>query len=200
MLTFSAVEIQIRTIIQHAWSSLDHRIIYKQDVPDELSRAVERLAALFEIADSEFMQIRETAQHQIKLTEEKNKKIDSNSEIKEDGTLSKKDEKTLDYVTFRNFLQMKAPSFSFYDYRANSMLNEILLIDGTFNLTTLVSSYEKYSRNVKEFRKQNSILAMNPYTELRHILYSSDKEKFGQLLTELQRNNFDKFLENQTEK
>ena len=54
-----SVEIQISSLIQHAWSSLDHKIIYKKEKSPEIQRAIERLAALFEIADSEVIRLRD---------------------------------------------------------------------------------------------------------------------------------------------
>jgi ppGpp synthetase/RelA/SpoT-type nucleotidyltranferase len=50
------IEIQIRTILQHAWSSIDHILRYKHedDVPVMLRRKLFRISALFEIADEEF--------------------------------------------------------------------------------------------------------------------------------------------------
>ena len=189
------VEIQIRTIIQHAWSSLDHRIIYKNDVPDEISRAVARLAALFEIADSEFIRIRERVQHQIKSLEENNKKTDSKN--RQNENFDKEPEKSLDDETFMVFLEMKNPSYQFYSYKAISMLNEILHIDEHFSLKALVMAYDRFNGIVKKYREENDIMIMNPYTRLRHILYISDKEKYAPLLTKLQQNNFDDFLAKQ---
>ena len=53
-------EVQVRTAIQDAWSTLDHAIKYKKkQVPHELSRRINALAALFEIADREFLAIRD---------------------------------------------------------------------------------------------------------------------------------------------
>lgn len=52
-------EVQVRTAIQDAWSTLDQAIKYKKQVPHELSRRINALAALFEIADREFLAIRD---------------------------------------------------------------------------------------------------------------------------------------------
>jgi putative GTP pyrophosphokinase len=54
-------EVQIRTVSQHAWSSIDHRLNYKSSaaVPRELRRALSRLSALFELADEEFSSLRD---------------------------------------------------------------------------------------------------------------------------------------------
>ena len=52
-------EVQIRSIIQDAWSVLDHKIKYKKShLPSELKRSINRLAALFEIADNEFLRVK----------------------------------------------------------------------------------------------------------------------------------------------
>jgi ppGpp synthetase/RelA/SpoT-type nucleotidyltranferase len=54
-------EIQIRTILQHAWAEIDHKLRYKQDdaLPKDLKRQLYRLIALFELADLEFENLRE---------------------------------------------------------------------------------------------------------------------------------------------
>jgi len=51
-------EIQVRTILQHAWAELEHDIQYKGDqVPSELAKRFSALAGLLEIADGEFQRI-----------------------------------------------------------------------------------------------------------------------------------------------
>ncbi len=54
-------EIQVRTVIQHAWSAVSHALQYKQEtsVPSSLQRRLYRIAGLFELADEEFVGIRE---------------------------------------------------------------------------------------------------------------------------------------------
>jgi ppGpp synthetase/RelA/SpoT-type nucleotidyltranferase len=56
----SRAEIQVRTIAQHAWAAVDHKLRYKRgdDAPPELQRDLSRLSALFELADKEFSDIR----------------------------------------------------------------------------------------------------------------------------------------------
>jgi putative GTP pyrophosphokinase len=48
-------EVQVRTVMQHAWAAVDHRIRYKSSpLPETLQRRLFRLSALLEIADEQF--------------------------------------------------------------------------------------------------------------------------------------------------
>ena len=54
------VEVQVRSILQHAWASLQHDLMYKAErVPtDHVRRRLIALAGLLELADHEFMAVR----------------------------------------------------------------------------------------------------------------------------------------------
>lgn len=53
-------EIQVRTVFQHAWAAISHKLQYKneQDIPRELRRKLFRLSALLEMADEELLDLR----------------------------------------------------------------------------------------------------------------------------------------------
>ena len=67
-------EIQIRTILQHAWSAIHHDIGYKSDfgVPRDIRRQFARLAGLLELADDEFVRARD---NMMEYTEDIRKRI-----------------------------------------------------------------------------------------------------------------------------
>ena len=67
-------EVQIRTILQHAWSAIHHDIGYKSDfgVPREINRQFARLAGLLELADDEFVRARD---NMVGYTEDIRKRI-----------------------------------------------------------------------------------------------------------------------------
>jgi ppGpp synthetase/RelA/SpoT-type nucleotidyltranferase len=54
------VEIQTRSILQHAWAEIEHDLGYKTatQVPKQLRRRISRLAGLLELADQEFQAVR----------------------------------------------------------------------------------------------------------------------------------------------
>jgi ppGpp synthetase/RelA/SpoT-type nucleotidyltranferase len=54
-------EIQIRSILQHTWAAINHDLGYKSEfgVPKQITREFSRVAGLLEIADKEFVEIRD---------------------------------------------------------------------------------------------------------------------------------------------
>jgi putative GTP pyrophosphokinase len=62
-------EIQVRSILQHAWAEIEHDLGYKSsvDVPQEIHRRFARLAGILELADDEFDRLtRDAKSHALK--------------------------------------------------------------------------------------------------------------------------------------
>ena len=59
-----SAQVQVRTVLQHAWAEFEHDIRYKGTMPDEHARDFDRrftlAAGLLELADQEFSTIRDT--------------------------------------------------------------------------------------------------------------------------------------------
>jgi len=58
----SVCEIQVRTLAQDVWAVIDHHLRYKREasIPKDLRRQIHGLAGLFDTADDQFQQIRES--------------------------------------------------------------------------------------------------------------------------------------------
>lgn len=176
-------EVQIRTIVQDAWSVLDHKIKYKRNIPHELKRRINRLAALFELADQEFLNIRdETRRLEAEATEA--------AKAPQKAAAASK----LDAFGFLQIVTRRFPTFPFHDHKVDGFVTELLAADpsvtaevidaaltGTDNLLLKYRAYQ-----FERFRNR-----LNPYTTIRHALFASDPEKFKSLLFDLQRATFD---------
>jgi len=55
-----SAEIQIRTVLQHAWGAISRKLAYAsvREAPRDLQRSLNRLSALLELADEQFLDIR----------------------------------------------------------------------------------------------------------------------------------------------
>ena len=89
------VEIQMRTLLQHAWASMNHDTGYKSgvEIPKEYIRNMNRLAGMLELADEQFSRIR------TELTDYRRRM----QALVASGNL---DDAPLDGDTFRSFLSM----------------------------------------------------------------------------------------------
>lgn len=60
-------EVQLRTVLQHAWASISHKLQYKREseIPVSFRRKLVRLAGLLELADDQFAELN-TAQSEFK--------------------------------------------------------------------------------------------------------------------------------------
>jgi putative GTP pyrophosphokinase len=80
-------EVQVRTVLQHAWAAISHAIDYKQelDVPTRLRRQLFRLSALLELGDEQFSLIRKQREEIAAQTEKEIEREDPNIEVNFDS-------------------------------------------------------------------------------------------------------------------
>ncbi len=164
-------ELQIRTTIQDAWSILDHKIKYKKSIPQNLKRRINRLSALFEIADDEFLNIqKEINQEEIKIR----------NRLKKGGRIEKT--KDLDVFRFLFVVLKYFPEYNFIEYKVDGFVDEIISLKKHFTEGELSDALEKhlpFADKIEQKIKQR----LNPYTKIRYCLYKIDSETFESLLS-----------------
>ncbi len=176
-------EVQVRSIVQDAWSEIDHKLKYKKSLSTNLQRRVINLAALFEMADREFDAIKEET---IKEFEESKKqaKLDSIANTK------------LTPFTLYNFMEDEFLEFDFVDYKIEGFLYEVLELK-EITVGDFLKAYHTHSKTIndyKDFREENFGDRFNPFTFMRHVLYLNNSRIFKFLLFNLQRDNFNEWL------
>lgn len=175
-------EVQIRSIIQDAWSVLDHKIKYKKNIPAELKRRINRLAALFELADDEFYNI----------------KLDTEVFEKETKETAEKPNQQLNIFSFLSEISPEFPTYQFIDYKADGFVHEILELSPKFTREQFSKAIKDNMSLVKKYNGEivshSVVNYLNPYTMVRHCLYLNDKKEFKELLYEIQRTNFNNWL------
>lgn len=83
-------ELQIRSILQHAWAEIEHDIGYKTDgaVPDQFKRRFFRLSGSLEFADEEFERLRDEASKYKKSVKDTIKKSPKSLSIDQDTIIA----------------------------------------------------------------------------------------------------------------
>ena len=168
-------ELQIRTIIQDAWSVLDHKIKYKKSIPQSLKRRINRLSALFEIADDEFLRIKE------EIAFEENK---INERIKKGAPLEK--DKPLDVFRFLFIALKYFPEYNFMEFKVDGFVQEILENNKYFTESDLNDAIQGNLISADQVAK-NENKSLNPYTKIRYCLYLSNSKVFSAILSQYQK-------------
>ncbi|MEF9944216.1 MAG: (p)ppGpp synthetase [Burkholderiaceae bacterium] len=191
------VELQIRTIIQDSWSVLDHKIKYKKSIPNQLKRRINVLSALFELADREFLQIRDSTEAELLAAPDETTAPPAppGPQPQDAGGSSSSE------LNAFTFLKIANHFFRDFDFEARKVdgfvqeINELApgITRSRFNflLRPTVAVVKKYKQYLEE---QNSTAKFNPYTVIRHCLYLGDKATFGRALTKVSRESFEAWL------
>ena len=170
-------EVQTRTIVQDAWSVLDHKIKYKKSIPARLKRRINALAAQFETVDHEFLAIKNESM----VLEEKTTTASTKT--------PEAQKSPLDAFQFLAIAREHFPGYAFMPDFVDGFVQEILQRHPDFTGAELSTACKQIKSRVDRYKNQ-SPYAMNPYTLIRHVLFLSDREKFGLMLFDRQRGNF----------
>jgi ppGpp synthetase/RelA/SpoT-type nucleotidyltranferase len=188
-------EVQIRSLIQDAWSRLDHKIKYKKSIPVDLKRRISVLSALFELADREFREIR-----------------NATTDLMQQATVAPISEPLDDAprapgqpvaaassraVNAFNFLRVAGHffrDFKFEDNKVDDFVQDILEHDSGFQRSDLHRSLYENLKTIREYREQvmaeNPDKIFSPYASIRHCLFLLDQEKFARILSRRNRERF----------
>ncbi|MBJ6749465.1 GTP pyrophosphokinase [Geomonas anaerohicana] len=181
-------EVQIRSLIQDAWSRLDHKIKYKKSIPVDLKRRINVLAALFELADREFKEIRNATSdlmQQATVTQ---------IEPEAPGQAVTAGARTVNAFNFMPIAGHFFRDFVFDDEKVDDFVQDILEQNGNLQKAELHRCLNENLKVVREYRDR--ILTENPertfsaYTSIRHCLYLYDPEKFPRILSRRNRERF----------
>ncbi|WP_394999503.1 GTP pyrophosphokinase family protein [Sphingomonas sp.] len=196
-------ELQIRTIIQDSWSTLDHKIKYKKSIPASLKRRINTLAALFELADREFRQVRDETTNEIEKAEaepgaEVTEPASSDAAAEQHGA---NDEiEPGQYAPLNAFRLLRIARHFFPDvefepskldgFTAEVIEREPTISRGKFNhyLRSSIGLVRRYKVHFLESGRGDKF---NAFTEMRHALYAADPDAFAGILTNIARENFD---------
>lgn len=188
-------ELQVRTIIQDAWSTLDHKIKYKKTIPADLKRRINRLAALFELSDQEFLNISND-------TKSLQKKADESlpSDDQTPPPVSSQLSQPLTAFEFTAIVRGLFPGYPFEPNKVDGFVEELLNINTEITSAQLKDIASRHSivvNKYKNYEMERYFTRLNPYTTIRHMLFLEDKERYSRILFDFARANFEKWLQEQ---
>lgn len=179
-------ELQIRSLIQDAWSVLDHEIKYKKSIPSALKRRINILSALFEMADREFKEIRD-ATTQLIQQETVSVESDLHDDLLESSGPAANGLRTVNAFNFLRIAGHFFRDFDFIDYKVDYFVHEILIIDNSLQKSDLHKCLTEKFKIIREYRDHCLQVTprhtFSPYAFIRHCLYLYDRERFARILS-----------------
>lgn len=184
-------ELQVRTIIQDAWSVLDHKIKYKKSIPAQLKRRINVLSALFELADREFLQIRDATAAELQRAPDETSEADSTS--------ARPAASELNAFTFLKIANHFFKDIEFDGQKVDQFVDDIRawapgITRSRFNalMRETLATVKRYKQYYEERNPEGSF---NPFTVMRHCLYLGDKQAFRRALRNTSREAFEAWLQ-----
>ena len=188
-----AFELQVRTIIQDAWSVLDHKIKYKRSIPAQLKRRINVLSALFELADREFRQIRDATATELQRAPDETTEADTPS------SLPAMAGSELNAFTFLKIAHHFFKDVEFDGQKVDQFVDDIRAWSPTITRARFNALMRETLATVKRYKQyyeeRNPEGSFNPFTVMRHCLYLGDKQMFRRALRNTSRDAFDAWLQ-----
>ncbi|MEH6411785.1 MAG: hypothetical protein V7741_14755 [Hyphomonas sp.] len=178
-------ELQIRTIVQDAWSVLDHKIKYKKSIPAPLKRRINALAAQFESVDREFLAIRNSSTEMEQQSAGKS--------VHDDPAKNE----PLNAFGFLALGQKYFKGYTFSPENVDGFVHDILNRAPQFTAEDLDDAINQHFESVSMYKEQSEH-PMNPFTMVRHILFLLDRNRFNYMLFDKQRKTFANWLAKET--
>ena len=190
-------ELQVRTIIQDSWSVLDHKIKYKKSIPNPLKRRINVLSALFELADREFRQIRDSTEDELREAPDETVNVQPQLDLPQREQAAALGGE-LNAFTFLKIAMHFFRDFEFEARKVDGFVHDILewspgITRAHFN-RLMRETIGKVKRYKQFFEERSSTDKLNPYTIIRHCLYLGDKNTFGRALNNVARESFEAWL------
>lgn len=194
-------EIQIRTIIQDSWSVLDHKIKYKKAIPNALKRRINTLAALFELADREFSEIRNATEKEIQRAEEEPEEAEDLVETRSGAPVPESELPASMKLNAFSFLKIARHFFNQYGFephRVDGFVQEIEAAEPGMTRRQFNHYLREHIAKVKRyqqfFESKNVGEKLSPFTVIRHCLYLGNKTAFAHVLSSVPQNAFEAWL------
>ena len=193
-----AFEVQIRSLIQDAWSVLDHKIKYKKSIPNELKRRINLLSALFELADREFKEIRNATDELLQQATviPIDEIVTNTSEVAEPVA----SDKTINAFNFLRVSGHFFQDFDFEDYKVDGFVQDIVKLAPQFKRSDLHDCLIENIKTIRDYQSDflavNPVSTFSPYTAIRHCLYLYNPETFNRILSEGPKERFLIWLDN----
>ena len=160
-------EIQVRTVLMHAWAEIEHKLAYKsaEQVPNEFQRRLYRLSAKFEEADEQFEDLR------LGLTKYRES---LETEAKEDIGILKEKELNLD--TLQIFLDKSYPDRKRDLGRSAGLLKELSSFN--FTMTDLIDAVNTQRPILKQTEAAGSSVSWAQVGAMRNALELSNDDYY----------------------
>jgi ppGpp synthetase/RelA/SpoT-type nucleotidyltranferase len=164
-------EVQIRSIVQDAWSEVDHKLKYKKKIPEGIQRRIVRMAALFELADQEFVAI-------------KNETVALEEHAKAEQESGRAVDTIVDAVSFAALVKSLHPKYNFDAIAIDGFVDELTEMKNDITIGYINSAIEKHRDTIWEYKqyKRKEKININPFTEIRHVVYLSNATIFKDIL------------------